>query len=109
MTVLPIGSPVPGSAHRTVSPLRYSTAADGSKLVPMLQGGPVAKKGRRRVPTGHCHAVPWWTPARAVCGRLTERMALWPHDDFTQQRVDVCPQCSAAVRAEPDLLLEQHS
>ena len=102
MTVPASDSYLPPFGQRAVGPLRYSTAADGSKIVPRLQRGAVSKKGRRRVPTGQCHAVPSSSPARALCGRLTERMALWPDDDFTQQRVDVCPQCWAAVRAELD-------
>ncbi len=105
MTVPASDSAQPSYAPRTVGALRYSTAADGSKLVPALPGGTVAREGRRRVPTGQCHAVPRWSPARAACGLLTERMALWPEDDFTRRRVDVCPQCSAAVRAEESAAL----
>lgn len=104
MTVSPSDSHPAPFGYRTVGAIRYSTAADGSKLVPMLQGGAVSRKGRRRVPTGFSHGVPWWSPARALCGRLTERMALWPQADFTQQRVDVCPRCWDAVQEELDSL-----
>jgi hypothetical protein len=86
--------------RRAVGPVRYSTASDGSKLVHTLRTGAVSQKARRRVPTGYCHAVPWWSPARTLCGRLTERMALWPQADFIAQRVEVCPQCRTTVRAE---------
>ena len=90
----------PRLGGRTVGALRYSTASDGSKLLPMLRSQAVPKRGRRRAPTGYCHAVPWWAPARALCGLLTERMALWPQADFTVQRVEVCPRCRAIVYAE---------
>ena len=90
----------PRLGGRTVGAFRYSTASDGSKLLPMLRSQAVPKQGRRRAPTGYCHAVPWWAPARALCGLLTERMALWPQADFTAQRVEVCPRCRAIVRAE---------
>jgi hypothetical protein len=87
---------------RSVGVMRYFTASDGSKLVQMLHSQVVPRRGRRRVPTGFCHAVPWWSPARAICGRLTERMALWPQADFMTQRVEVCPECRATVLADLD-------
>ena len=35
-----------------------------------------------------------------LCGRLTERMALFPRTDFESQRFQLCPECAATVRAE---------
>ena len=81
--------------------MRYYTASDGSTVAASRLGARMRPApGRRRVPTGNCHAVPWWSPARAVCGRLTERMALFPKVDFETQRFQICPQCLAIVRAE---------
>jgi hypothetical protein len=90
----------PVVGERAVGVVRYSTASDGSKLVQALRSDTVSRNGRRRTPTGYCHAVPWWAPASALCGRLTEPMVLWPQADFMAQRVQVCPQCRATVRAE---------
>jgi hypothetical protein len=90
----------PVVGERAVGVVRYSTASDGSKLVQALRSDTVSRNGRRRTPTGYCHAVPWWAPARALCGRLTEPMVSWPQADFMAQRVQVCPQCRATVRAE---------
>ena len=81
--------------------MRYYTASDGSTVAASKLGVRMRPApGRRRVPTGNCHAVPWWSPARALCGRLTELMALFPKIDFETQRVQICPECLALVRAE---------
>ena len=77
--------------------LSYSTASDGSKLIPVPPSTAVPRRGRRRTPTGDCHAVPTSSPALTRCGLSTEGLALWPDVDFTEQRVQICPECRRGV------------
>ena len=77
----------------------YVVATDGRRLSIPSDAGSVPRGGRSRVSVGDSHAVPAWSPARTLCGRLTARMAVWPDRAFDGTRASSCRPCGSLAAA----------